>query len=334
MAFVGAASFQPKQAALLSGSTVNAPGAPSMGNTGCHQGRLPSFSPRPADARLVPVRLRRQLFQVHRSHLWMGTQPHVLHSPHGASGHRVEAAVPRPGLSGRLSHLPGQSRKNRKHERLPTGYANRRQAFDLARPGQAPDKGRMEWKYSSGAPWLRNRYGEQEVLHRAEEDGEGTRPGPRYPPTGQERQEVGVKRPVAFFLWCMCVTFLGDALRAILHQEFVRRPHPQIHAQTGVQEREPLSDELPGNKGSENVDATRDGSAEGRPIRPLGANGIMHTDAADVGFGGNMTLTGNTGDPRTLHDQGIWRWTDRTECISVRELKAIRICYWASWESE
>jgi hypothetical protein len=64
---------------------------------------------------------------------------------------------------------------------------------------------------------------------------------------------------------------------------------------------------------------------EGRPIRPLGTNGIMHTDAADVGFGGTLALKGNLGDLRTWQDQGIWQWMDRAECSSVRELKAIRM---------
>jgi hypothetical protein len=63
--------------------------------------------------------------------------------------------------------------------------------------------------------------------------------------------------------------------------------------------------------------------AERRPIRPLATNGIMHTDAADVGIGGTLALKGNPGDPGTWQDQGIWKWRDRAECISVRELKFI-----------
>jgi hypothetical protein len=36
---------------------------------------------------------------------------------------------------------------------------------------------------------------------------------------------------------------------------------------------------------------------DGRPIRPLPNKGIMHTDAADVGFDGTLDVEGNTGDP-------------------------------------
>jgi hypothetical protein len=36
---------------------------------------------------------------------------------------------------------------------------------------------------------------------------------------------------------------------------------------------------------------------EGCPIRLLPTNGTMHTDAADVGFGGTLDIAGNPGDP-------------------------------------
>jgi hypothetical protein len=64
---------------------------------------------------------------------------------------------------------------------------------------------------------------------------------------------------------------------------------------------------------------------DGRPIRPLPNNGIMHTDAADVGFGGTLDVEGNSGDPGQWQDQGIWKWKIKEECISVRELKEIRM---------
>jgi hypothetical protein len=51
----------------------------------------------------------------------------------------------------------------------------------------------------------------------------------------------------------------------------------------------------------------------------------MHTDAADVGFGGTLDVVGNPGDPGQWQDQGIWEWKERAECILVRELKAIRM---------
>jgi hypothetical protein len=52
---------------------------------------------------------------------------------------------------------------------------------------------------------------------------------------------------------------------------------------------------------------------DGRPIRPLPINGIMHTDAADVGFGGTLDVAGNPGYPGQRQDQGIGEWKDRAE---------------------
>jgi hypothetical protein len=51
----------------------------------------------------------------------------------------------------------------------------------------------------------------------------------------------------------------------------------------------------------------------------------MHTDAADVGLGGTLDVEENPGYPGQWQDQGIWEWNDKAECISVRELKAIRM---------
>jgi hypothetical protein len=52
---------------------------------------------------------------------------------------------------------------------------------------------------------------------------------------------------------------------------------------------------------------------DGRPIRPLSTNEIMHTDAADVDFGGTLEVERNTVDPEQWQDQGIWEWKDRAE---------------------
>lgn len=58
------------------------------------------------------------------------------------------------------------------------------------------------------------------------------------------------------------------------------------------------------------------------PQAPLAA---MHTDAADVGYGGTLGFRTEPGDPGLWESQGIWGWQDRAESISYRELKAIRL---------
>jgi hypothetical protein len=44
-----------------------------------------------------------------------------------------------------------------------------------------------------------------------------------------------------------------------------------------------------------------------------------------MGFGGTLDIAGNPGDPEQWQDQGIREWKDRSECISVKELKVIRM---------
>jgi hypothetical protein len=53
----------------------------------------------------------------------------------------------------------------------------------------------------------------------------------------------------------------------------------------------------------------------GRPIRPLTTNGIMHIDAADVGFSMTLNVLDKPGDPGQWQDQGIWKWKGREESI-------------------
>jgi hypothetical protein len=65
--------------------------------------------------------------------------------------------------------------------------------------------------------------------------------------------------------------------------------------------------------------------SEGRPILPLSTDGILHTDAADVGYGGTLSTSGNPGGDGVWKEQGVWAWTDREESISVRELRAVRL---------
>jgi hypothetical protein len=59
-----------------------------------------------------------------------------------------------------------------------------------------------------------------------------------------------------------------------------------------------------------------------RPIRPLSTNGIMHTGAADVRFGGTLDDADNPKDP-SGRTKGYGKWKDRAECISIREINSI-----------
>jgi hypothetical protein len=64
---------------------------------------------------------------------------------------------------------------------------------------------------------------------------------------------------------------------------------------------------------------------EGRRMHPPVPDGIMHTDAADVGYGGTLDREGQPGDQGAWESQGVWGWKDRAQSINVRELKAVRL---------
>jgi hypothetical protein len=51
--------------------------------------------------------------------------------------------------------------------------------------------------------------------------------------------------------------------------------------------------------------ASTETETDGRPIQLLPTNEIMHTDAADVGFGEMLDVAGNTEDRGQWQDQGI-----------------------------
>jgi hypothetical protein len=90
-------------------------------------------------------------------------------------------------------------------------------------------------------------------------------------------------------------------------------------------ERESLPAEPPGDKGSADVDATRNGGGRRTANPPPRNERHHHTNAADVGIGGTLALNGNPGDPGTWQDQSTWQWRDRAECVSVREPEAMRM---------
>jgi hypothetical protein len=51
----------------------------------------------------------------------------------------------------------------------------------------------------------------------------------------------------------------------------------------------------------------------------------MHSDAADVGYGGTLGTCTDAGSPGLWEGQGIWGTRERAESITLRELKAVRL---------
>lgn len=64
---------------------------------------------------------------------------------------------------------------------------------------------------------------------------------------------------------------------------------------------------------------------EGRELRPCPPSMAMHSDAADVGWGGTLGPNLQAGSPGLWEGQGFWGAEDRTASITLRELRAVRL---------
>lgn len=60
------------------------------------------------------------------------------------------------------------------------------------------------------------------------------------------------------------------------------------------------------------------------PVRTHPVEAAMHTDSADMGYGGTLSTTDMTaGAPGMWVYQGAWAWQDRSDHITLRELRTI-----------
>ena len=64
---------------------------------------------------------------------------------------------------------------------------------------------------------------------------------------------------------------------------------------------------------------------EGRDLQPPPADLTMHSDAADVGYGGTLGTCSDAGSPGLWEGHGLWAAKERAEPITLRELKAVRL---------
>jgi hypothetical protein len=290
-----------------------------------HPSGIPTFSARSADEGLVLVQVRRAFLQVHRPSIRVESEPDVVYSTNGTHGSKSKATVSSSRALGRLPGMPRQSREGSQSEGLPEGYTSDRQAALIIRLDTASDEGGMGREDSGGTPWLRDRLGSHAFLHSPAKDCQGTWYRAGYPPASTARAAVGFEGQVTIVLWCVHLIVAGNALCSLLHQESIRRHDQKAQGGSSIKEWESLPVESSVDKGPADVEEIGEQRDKRTPNSTAPNNGIMHTDAADMGFGGTLDIAGNPGDPGQWQDQGIWEWKDGAECISVRKLKAIRM---------
>jgi hypothetical protein len=64
---------------------------------------------------------------------------------------------------------------------------------------------------------------------------------------------------------------------------------------------------------------------EGRDLWRVEPDAVMHSDAADVGYGGTLGFDRTAGSQGLWAGRGMWEARDRAESITLRELRAVRL---------
>jgi hypothetical protein len=64
---------------------------------------------------------------------------------------------------------------------------------------------------------------------------------------------------------------------------------------------------------------------EGGDLYPRPADLTMHSDAADVGYGGTLVTDTAAGSPGLWEGRGLWATEERAEPIKLRELRVVRL---------
>jgi hypothetical protein len=108
-----------------------------------HPSRIPTFSARSANERLVLVQVRRAFIQVHLPSVRVGSEPDVVYSTNDTHGPKSKATVSSSCVLGRLPDMPRQDRECGQYEGLPEGATGDRQAALIIRHDTASDEGRM-----------------------------------------------------------------------------------------------------------------------------------------------------------------------------------------------
>jgi hypothetical protein len=126
----------------------------------------------------------------------------------------------------------------------------------------------------------------------------------------------------------------GNALWSLLHQEFVRRHDQKAQGKQSIKKWESLPVESSGDKGLAYVEELASTETDGSPIRPLQTNGIMHTDAAYVGFGGTLDVAGTQETLDSGKTKGYGNGRTKQSAFRSGNSRQFVGCSWERWENE
>lgn len=139
-------------------------------------------------------------------------------------------------------------------------------------------EGGTEWKKSCRAPECKSGHGGDEVIHSAEETGQGAGSWSKTAERGEVGLEMGHEESDKSLLWCLCVIIPRYSLRSFIHAVNIMGNHrkkPERHARL-------TKTKISEHKGPKEVEKTCRRRTGWAPNGPTPPTELIHTDAADL----------------------------------------------------
>jgi hypothetical protein len=226
----------------------------------------------------------------------------------------------------RLYSLYGKGGKSGNETRLCPGSPRNKKAVGDSWFASTPYQGGMFRLNASRAPVLHHRHRADAILHCSPENSQGTRDGSLSTTTGKGRPSLGFSRKVAFVQRYLCFAVVANAMRSFLFPQSLRRyvykacRYPRL-----LTEWRTLPPESPVASRPEGLETARQENGR-RTTNPSSRSRWDYAyRCSRRGLWWHLGCQWKPWRSRRVERQGIWTWQDRADCISVRELKAIRM---------
>lgn len=248
---------------------------------------------------------------------------------HAANGPATEATplqitLPRTGIHRRFPGRAGAGWATGYPQGLPPSSKTNTAVAGRARPHSSSHEGRVERSNSDRELGSCGRFEANEIFLGAAQDRKSTIYGHKTAAASPCGSALGVPRPAGVVRRHVC--FL------ILAMPFARFYTTSVYWDMGRRSQSRRNCERCRTRLT--YQSIRDlrfsrvltcAEKDGQEIRPPGPSNTLHTDAADIGFGGTLGPDTGPGAPGLWEAQGVCGWRDRAQGISLRELMAIRL---------
>jgi hypothetical protein len=237
-------------------------------------------------------------------------------------------------LFGRLSRRPLEDRKDSEGERLQKSARVDIKAFDPIRSLSASFKRRVEWCSTSRAFGIRDRQ-QRDALYLAPRKIEKVRSLARaiLQQSAKGRRWVDAAKLRSFLGLCVSLTLAFPFARFYSRSMYEDlRPGHRLYQKAARGGKRVRISHQSGRDLLTWLHLAEEDST-GRPILPLPTDGIMHTDAAEVGYGGTLDYSGVPGqDGRWRESKGSGPGRIETNLFQFESYARCDYCSKERWE--